>query len=68
MEGVGHVPKDHIAPTSKRYNDALDRLYGGLNASRQEKEMSHYKIASNLLKRKGELPASSAKRAFYKIK
>jgi hypothetical protein len=51
--GVGHVPKDHIAPTSKRYNDALDRLYGGLNASRQEKEMSHYKNRVESLKTQG---------------
>jgi predicted DNA-binding protein YlxM (UPF0122 family) len=51
--GVGHIPKEHMTAISKRYNDALDRLYGGLNASRQEKEMNHYKNRVESLKTQG---------------
>ena len=51
--GVGHVPKDNIADISKRYNDALDKLYGGINASRQEKDMNQYKNRVESLKTQG---------------
>lgn len=40
---VGFVPKDHIKPTMDRYNTALDRLYGQINAEREEREMSMFR-------------------------
>ena len=51
--GVGHIPKDNMAEVSKRYNDALDKLYGGVNANRQEKEITHYKSRVQSIKTQG---------------
>jgi hypothetical protein len=51
--GVGHIPKDHMTAINKRYNDALDKLYGGINASRQEKDLNQYRNRVDSLKTQG---------------
>lgn len=52
-KGVGHVPKENINDISTRYNACLDRLYGGINANRQEKNISQYKSRVENLKTQG---------------
>jgi hypothetical protein len=52
-KGIGHVPKENVTEVSKRYNDALDKLYGGVNANRQEKNITQYKSRVENLKSQG---------------
>jgi flagellar biosynthesis chaperone FliJ len=51
--GVGHIPKENVNDFSTRYNAALDRLYGGINTNRQEKNISQYKSRVENLKTQG---------------
>ena len=40
---VGFVPKDNIKDVMDRYNAALDKKYGQINAEREEREMSAFR-------------------------
>jgi predicted RNase H-like nuclease (RuvC/YqgF family) len=40
---VGFVPKDNIKNVMDRYNAALDKKYGQINAEREEREMSAFR-------------------------
>lgn len=40
---IGYVPKDNIKEIMDRYNAALDKKYGQINAEREEREMSAFR-------------------------
>lgn len=50
---VGYVPKDHIKSVMDRYNAALDKKYGQINAEREEREMSAFRSKLENIKTSG---------------
>ncbi len=50
---VGYVPKDHIKSVMDRYNAALDKKYGQINAEREEREMSAFRNRVESIKSTG---------------
>jgi hypothetical protein len=50
---VGYVPKDNIKDIMDRYNAALDKKYGQINAEREEREMSAFRNRVENIKSNG---------------
>lgn len=52
--GVGYVPKEHVKSVMDRYNAALDKKYGQINAEREEREMSAFRNRVEAIKSAGQ--------------
>lgn len=52
--GVGYVPKEHVKSIMDRYNAALDKKYGQINAEREEREMSAFRNRVEAIKSGGQ--------------
>lgn len=51
---VGFVPKEHVKTVMDRYNAALDKKYGQINAEREEREMSAFRNRVEQIKSGGQ--------------
>lgn len=53
-KGVGHVPRGNADEINKKYNAIMDKLYGTLNATRQEKDMMQYRNRVENIRSQGD--------------